>query len=356
MRTFHTGGVKGRDITQGLPYVESLFEVRGAKDPSILAEREGVVKDITKVLYERVAIQDPEGYSERVYTILREEDERLPIRFRQHVKRGQPLDPHEEILADIGGVVTQLYTDYKRTFYRITVEHPDATIKSYETPHENRQPMNEEGMPLRIGDLVERAQPLCEGNLDVKKYHQLVGDLKTQIYIVNTVQDIYESQNVNTNSKHIEVIAKQMIKYVEVTSRGDAEDLFEGDIIARTKFEAICEETKQQGLKPPRANSLLQGISKASLTTNSWLAAASFQETTRVLTRAAIEGQRDELRGIKENVIIGSLIPVGTGRKQREIRNELRQGTPVARRLLTEFFKAEKEAPPAAIEEEVTIF
>jgi len=351
MRTFHTGGVKGRDITQGLPYVESLFEVRGAKEPSILAEREGVVKDITKVLYERVIIQDPEGYSERAYVILRDEDERLPITFRKPVKRGDPLDPHGEILTDIGGIVTQLYTDYKRTFHRITVEHPDGTEKTYETPHENRQPINKERMPLRVGDLIERAQPLCEGNLDVKKYHQLVSDLKTQHYLVNTVQDIYESQNVNTNSKHIEIIAKQMIKYVEITSRGDCVDYFEGDIIPRTKFDAICEMLKQKGLKLPKAKSLLQGISKASLTTDSWLAGASFQETTRVLTRAAIEGMRDELRGIKENVIIGSLIPVGTGLKQREVRAELRRGSPISREVLTEFFAAEEKEPPPEVDE-----
>ncbi len=356
MRTFHTGGIKGRDITQGLPYVETLFEVRGAKEPSILAEREGVVKDITKVLYERVVIQDPEGYSERAYVILREEDDRLPITFRKPVKRGDPLDPRGEVLADIGGIVTQLYTDYKRTFYRITVEHPDGTEKVYETPHENRQPVNKEGMPLRIGDLVERAQPLCEGTLDVKKYHQLVSDLQTQLYLVNTIQDIYESQNVNTNSKHIEIIAKQMIKYVEVTSRGNCEDIFEGDIIPRTRFDALCEEMKEQGLKLPKGKSLLQGISKASLATDSWLAGASFQETTRVLTRAAIEGLRDELRGIKENVIIGSLIPVGTGLKQREVRSELRRGSPISREVLSEFFTAEEkeELPPEV--DETSIF
>ena len=343
MRTFHTGGIKGRDITQGLPYVESLFEVRGAKEPSVLAEREGKVTDIKKVSYERVVIQDEEGYSQRPYTILREEDEKLPIRFRQHVNRGDVLDPRGEVKADIGGIVTQLYTDTKRTFYRITVEHPDATTKVYETPHENRTPINLEGLPLRVDDLIERAQPLCEGTLDVKKFHLLVGDLKTQAYIVNTIQDIYEGQNVNTNSKHIEIVAKQMIKYVELISRGDTDDHFEGDIMSRNEFEKLCLLMKEKGLTAPKARSMLQGISKASLTTDSWLAAASFQETTRVLTRAAIEGQQDDLRGIKENVIIGSLIPVGTGLKQREIRAELRKGSPITERLLADFFEAEEQ-------------
>jgi DNA-directed RNA polymerase subunit beta' len=358
MRTFHTGGIKGRDITQGLPYVETLFEVRGAKEPSVLAEREGVVTDITKVSYERVVIQDEEGYSQKAYTILRDEDEKLPIRFRQHINRGDALDPRGETKADIGGIVTQLYTDTKRTFYRVTIEHPDTTNKVYETPHENRQLINKDGQPLRVGDLIERAQPLCEGTLDVKKFHSLVADLKTQAYLVNTIQDIYESQNVNTNSKHIEIIAKQMIKYVELTSRGDSDDHFEGDIMSRGDYEALCQSMKDKGLTPPKARSMLQGISKASLTTDSWLAAASFQETTRVLTRAAIDGQRDDLRGIKENVIIGSLIPVGTGLKQREVRAELRHGSPVTERLLADFFGAEEEAAKALAEEpkDTTIF
>ena len=151
------------------------------------------------------------------------------------------------------------------------------------------------------------------------------------------------------------IIAKQMIRYVEITARGDSDDLFEGDVLPRRRFEAICEEMKKRGLKPPKARSLLQGISKASLTTDSWLAAASFQETTRVLTRAAIEGQQDDLRGIKENVIIGSLIPVGTGRKLQEVRAELRQGTPLTQRLLKEFFaeEAAAEAPPEEPEESI---
>jgi len=347
MRTFHTGGIKGRDITQGLPYVETLFEVRGAKRASILAEREGVVKDIVKVLYDRIVIQDPEGYIERPYTVQREEDEHSRVRFRKRVNRGDPLDPKGEVLSDIGGVVTQLYTDVKRTFYRITIEHPDGTEKVYETPHENRQPL------VRVGSVVEKAQSLCEGDLDVKKYHSLVDDLKTQQYLVNTIQEIYESQNVNTNSKHIEIIAKQMIRFVEITSRGDAEELFEGDVLPRPDFEAIVKSLKEQAKKPPRGRSLLQGISKASLAGTSWLASASFQETTRVLTRAAIDGQVDYLRGIKENVIIGSLIPVGTGRKIRDIRSELVRGVPVARKLVAKLLP---EQVPEVEEKPGTIF
>jgi len=324
MRTFHTGGIKGRDITQGLPYVESLFEVRGAKRPTVLAEREGVVKDIEKVLYEVVEVQDETGTVTRKYTILHSEYDKLPIRYNQVISRGQQLDPEGHVLADIGGRITQLYTDFKRAFYRITIEHNDGTKKVYETPHENR------GILVKVGDKVEKAQPLCEGDLDIRQYHSLVGDLKTQIYLVNTIQEIYESQNVNTNSKHLEIIAKQMIKFVEITNPGDCTDLFEGDLVPKREFEELVAKMKKAGKQPPKGRSLLQGISKASLTTDSWLAAASFQETTRVLTKAAIEGQRDTLRGVKENVITGSLIPVGTGRAIRDIRRAIRQGVPEA--------------------------
>ncbi len=334
MRTFHTGGIKGRDITQGLPYVESLFEVRGAKRPSVLAEREGTVKDVEKIIYWRVVIQDPEGYATRSYTIQCSEEEKLPITYQKRINRGDSLDPLGEVVAEIGGIVTQLYADYKRTYYRITIEHEDRSTKIYETPHENRIPL------VQVGDRVEKAQPLCDGDLDIRQYHALVGDLKTQIYLVNTIQDIYESQNVNTNSKHIEIIAKQMIKFSEVINPGDCENLFEGDLIPKRELEALIESMRKEHKKPPKGRSLLQGISKASLATDSWLSAASFQETTRVLTRASLEGQVDRLRGIKENVIAGSLIPVGTGRAIRDIRQEIREGVP---ERVKEFFFTEEE-------------
>ena len=144
------------------------------------------------------------------------------------------------------------------------------------------------------------------------------GDLATQIYITRTIQEIYEGQNVNTNSKHIEVIAKQMIRFVEIVEPGDT-DYFEGDLVDRNYFLRLGEEMTAHGKRPAVGRSLLQGISKSSLSTESFLAAASFQETTRVLTEAAIEGKVDPLRGLKENVIIGGLIPVGTGRAALDI-------------------------------------
>src|SRR5690606_37454328 len=165
-----------------------------------------------------------------------------------------------------------------------------------------------------VGERISRGNQICEGSIDLRRYHQLMGDLPTQLYITNKIQEIYESQNVNTNSKHIEIVTKQMIRFVEITDMGEDGDYYEGDLVDRNFFNQLVEDFEKAGKKAPKGRSLLQGISKSSLSTESFLAAASFQETTRVLTEAAIEGKIDRLKGLKENVIIGGLIPVGTGR------------------------------------------
>jgi DNA-directed RNA polymerase subunit beta' len=308
MRTFHTGGIKGRDITQGLPYVETLFEVRGVKNPSILAEEDGEVTAITEMVYERITIQSADGEKEKTYEVIHAYDERLRIHFRSRVAKEDALDNAEAVFADFDGIVTQLFTDTHKTFWRIKVRHADGTEREYETPHENRQPL------VLSGQRVHKGDQLCEGDLDLRKFHALLGDLATQLYITNKIQEIYESQNVNTNSKHIEVVTKQMIRFVEITDPGNEPDFYEGDLADRNYFYQLVEQRKKEKKDPPEGRSLLQGISKSSLSTESFLAAASFQETTRVLTEAAIEGKVDNLNGLKENVIIGGLIPVGTGR------------------------------------------
>ncbi|MBN2082440.1 DNA-directed RNA polymerase subunit beta' [bacterium] len=308
MRTFHTGGIKGRDITQGLPYVETLFEVRGVKNPSVLCEEDGEVVGITEMVYERVTIQSLDGEKEKTYEVIHPYDERLKIHFRSQVAKDDPLDDVESTFAEFAGIVTQLFTDTHKSFWRIKVRHADSTEQEYETPHENRQPL------VIVGQRVLRGDQLCEGDLDLRKYHLLLGDLATQLYITNKIQEIYESQNVNTNSKHIEVVTKQMIRFVEVTDPAKETEFYEGDLVDRNYFYQLVEQRLKDKKPAPDGRSLLQGISKSSLSTESFLAAASFQETTRVLTEAAIEGKIDNLRGLKENVIIGGLIPVGTGR------------------------------------------
>jgi len=312
MRTFHTGGIKGQDITHGLPQVETLFEVRGVKSPSVLAEEDGEVTGITEWIYDRVTIQSADGIREKTYEVEHPYDDRLRVRYRSKVARGDQLDIAGKAQAEFDGEVTGIFTGKHKTFWRIKITSPDETEREYETPHENRRPR------VAVGSAVRRGEQLCEGDLDLRKYHQLMGDLATQIYITRTIQEIYEGQNVNTNSKHIEVIAKQMIRFVEIVEPGDT-DYFEGDLVDRNYFLRLGEEMTAHGKRPAVGRSLLQGISKSSLSTESFLAAASFQETTRVLTEAAIEGKVDPLRGLKENVIIGGLIPVGTGRAALDI-------------------------------------
>jgi DNA-directed RNA polymerase subunit beta' len=313
MRTFHTGGIKGRDITQGLPYVETLFEVRGVKSPSVLTEKDGEVAAITEMVYDRVTVLSQDGMREKTYEVVHPYQDRLKIHYRSQVQRGEAFDFAETTFADFHGIVTQVFCDTRKTFWKITVRGDDGAEAEYETPHENRRPK------VAVGTRVGRGDQLCEGDLDLRKYHQLLGDLPTQLYIARTIQEIYESQNVDTNSKHIEAITKQMIRFVEITDPGDEKDFFEGDLVDRNYFIKLCDDMRAQGKTPPQGRSLLQGISKSSLSTESFLAAASFQETTRVLTEAAIEGKVDPLRGLKENVIIGGLIPVGTGRATMDL-------------------------------------
>ncbi|MEZ5338725.1 MAG: DNA-directed RNA polymerase subunit beta' [bacterium] len=314
MRTFHTGGVKSSaDITQGLPLVEQIFEVRGVKSPSLLCEQDGEVTSINEMVYERVTVQSMDGSREKTYEVVHPYQDRLKIHFRSKIAQNDALDNAEEILADFPGVVTQLFTDTAKTFWKLVIKDSDGNEHEYETPHENRTPR------VAVGQQVLRGDELCEGNMDLRKYHLLMGDLATQLYITNKIQEIYESQNVNTNSKHIEVVAKQMVRFVEVVDPAKEDEFYEGDLIDRTYFEQLCEKRRNEGKPVPEGRSLLQGISKSSLSTESFLAAASFQETTRVLTEAAIEGKVDMLKGLKENVIIGGLIPVGTGKVNQEI-------------------------------------
>ncbi len=296
-----------------LPYVETLFEVRGVKSASVLAEEDGEVVTISEIVYDRVTVLGKDGMREKTYEVLHPYQERLKIHYRSQVARGDALDQAEKFVVDFDGVVTQVFTDTRKTFWKIVVRSEDGTEREYETPHENRRPR------VAVGTMVKRGDEMCEGDLDLRKFHQLMGDLPTQLYITRTIQEIYESQNVDTNAKHIEVITKQMIRFVEITDPGELEGFYEGDLLDRIEYQKIVEDMKKEGKKAPTGKSLLQGISKSSLSTESFLAAASFQETTRVLTEAAIEGKEDKLRGLKENVIIGGLIPVGTGRAAVEI-------------------------------------
>jgi DNA-directed RNA polymerase subunit beta' len=242
MRTFHTGGVAGEDITHGLPRVVELFEARRPKGEAIITELPGVV-----------SIEDDEEKKVRRITITSEDGEQVQyaVSFRA----------------------------------RLTVSD---------------------------GDVVEVGQQLTEGSINPHEKLRVEGVQALQQHLVEEVQQVYRSQGVTIHDKHIELIVRQMMRKVQIIEPGDTEFL-PGDLVDRRRFEEANREVLERGGEPATARPQLLGITKASLATDSWLSAASFQETTRVLTEAAIAGKSDQLLGLKENVIIGKLIPAGTG-------------------------------------------
>ena len=173
-------------------------------------------------------------------------------------------------------------------------------------------------IPGRIAIMVEKGQevkenqPLCEGSLDLKKLYKSAGVEATQRYILQEVQRIYSSQGVDIHDKHVEVIIQKMFSRVRIKEEGDS-DWIRGEVVERIIFNEEVERLKKLKKDPPMAVQILLGISEVSLNSESFLSAASFQQTSRVLIKAALEGKEDKLRGLKENVIIGKLIPVGTG-------------------------------------------
>lgn len=240
MRTFHTGGVAGDDITQGLPRVEELFEARRPKGQAIIAENEGVV-----------TVREVKGRRE------------------------------------------------------IEVASDDGEKISYQVPYGAR-------LKVHDGDFVEAGDELTEGSVNPHDLLKIKGPQGVQVYLLQEVQRVYRLQGVEINDKHIEVMIRQMLRKVKVEEVGDA-DLLPGGLIDIFDFESENRRVEEQGGEPATARGVLLGITKASLATDSFLSAASFQETTRVLTEAAIKGKLDPLLGLKENVIIGKLVPAGTG-------------------------------------------
>ena len=245
MRTFHTGGVAGDDITQGLPRVEELFEARKPKGLAIISEIAG-----------RAVLQDTKKKREVIVT----NDE-------------------------------------------------TGESKTYLIPYGSRSKITEEGMDIEAGD------ELTDGSVNPHDILKIKGVRAAQDYMLREVQRVYRLQGVEINDKHIEVIVRQMLKKVRIEDDGDS-DLLPGSLVDALELEDINEALVAEGKKPVEAKQVMLGITKASLATSSFLSAASFQETTRVLTEAAIKGKVDPLIGLKENVIIGKLIPAGTGMKQ----------------------------------------
>ncbi|MCM8747454.1 DNA-directed RNA polymerase subunit beta' [Thermomicrobium sp. CFH 73360] len=310
MRTFHTGGVAGEDITTGLPRVEELFEAREPKGKAILAKIDGVVQIVEDEYGRKVVVHDdrletethrvPEGYV-------------LLVGTGELVAAGQVLaqpaegQEGEPIVATLDG--------------EVFVDGNEVVIRREEQRREEYQIPAAAHLLVSDGDRVTAGQPLTDGNASPEELLSTLGRDVVQRYILDEVQKVYKSQGVVTNDRHIEIIIRQMLRKVAVTDPGDT-DLLVGEMLDRTQLLRINEEVIAQGGVPATAQQVLLGITKASLATESWLSAASFQETTRVLTEAAIQGKVDYLRGLKENVIIGKLIPAGSGFWERKRRRE----------------------------------
>ncbi|MSP78041.1 MAG: DNA-directed RNA polymerase subunit beta' [Dehalococcoidia bacterium] len=304
MRTFHTGGIAGVDITSGIPRVEELFEARVPKYRAILAEIDGKA-EITET---------PDGWRIRVASSEEYREEyRVPKGFKVVVDEGdlvgvgaplalpparrgaakEELAP-ERLVSQVAGKVT-IKGD------KVSVVWSDQEERVYVAPLTAT-------LLVKSGDVVKAGQELTKGPKDPHDILRIQGGEAVQQYILEEIQKVYRAQGVTINDRHVEIIIRQMLRRVRVDHPGDT-DLLPEQIVDRFKFEDINQTVLAQGGEPARATPRLMGITRASLGTDSFLATASFLETARVLTEAAVSGEVDYLRGLKENVILGRLIP-----------------------------------------------
>jgi DNA-directed RNA polymerase subunit beta' len=309
MRTFHTGGVAGEDITQGLPRVEELFEARIPKGQATMTEIDGVVEVARTGVDQPIVVRvtHREAYDTPIKLTPQHE---VLVASGDEVPEGQLLarlaegDDVIEVRSPAAGRVTKKGST-------LTLHSEDVDTREYAVPHSAR-------LRVETGDDVLAGDPLTEGSLNPKDLLQIKGVDTVQRFLVAEVQKVYRSQGVTIADKHIEIIVRQMLRKVTVDSAGDT-DLLPSELIDRFEFEEVNNRILAEGGEPATAQTVLLGVTKASLNTSSFLAAASFQETTRVLTEAAINGAKDHLIGLKENVIIGKLIPAGTGAEARAL-------------------------------------
>jgi DNA-directed RNA polymerase subunit beta' len=308
LRTFHTGGVVGLDITSGLPRVEELFEARPPKGQAVISEIDGAAEVIESDEGKLIKITSAEIYRDEYP---------LPAGWQVMVKNGQWVDIGAELAsppseAEGSKKKVALATEGKPVIASVAGEviiEKDKLFISYmeEEQQEYTIPASAH-IRVQTGEKVKAGQQLTEGSINPQDILRILGKEATQQYLVDEVQKVYRSQGVTINDKHIEVIVHRMLSKVRIDSSGDT-DLVPGELIDIFRYEDINAKVLAEGGEPATAHSVLMGITRASLNTESWLAAASFQETTRVLTEAAVKGEIDRLVGLKENVIIGKLIP-----------------------------------------------
>ncbi|MFC1905401.1 DNA-directed RNA polymerase subunit beta' [Chloroflexota bacterium] len=341
LRTFHTGGVVGADITSGLPRVEELFEARVPKGVSLLTEIDGTAEVATTEEVRKIIVTNTESYLDEY---LLPEGAKIVVKKGDWIEAGTPLikskimkaskildknavetkgqkGENKSAIKESGDAKEQTKEENQSQALVVEDKIPIARFSGHvviEKGHlyiryeekEEREYLVPPGSHVRIrsGDRVKAGDQLTDGSIDPQDILRIMGRDKVQEYLIEEVQKVYRSQGVNINDKHIEIIVRQMLRRVRVESPGDTE-LLSGDLIDRFEYENINAKILAEGGEPATAQTVLLGITRASLNTTSWLAAASFQETTRVLTEAAIWGKTDRLLGLKENVIIGKLIP-----------------------------------------------
>ena len=303
LRTFHTGGVAaGGDITTGLPRVEELFEARKTpKGEAVVTEIGGVVKVLQSDRYSDLRLARVE-YSEMI-----SEEYDIPEGWTVVVEDASEIS-QGDVIAQFGDDATTV----AQNGGRVRIED-NKVIVSYENKQEAEYDIPSTARLLvKDGDHVEAGQPLTEGSLNPHRILRISGRHAAQVYLLTEVQKVYRSQGQNINDKHFEVIIRKMMSKVQVTRPGDTPFL-PGDLVDYLDLKKANEQLLSQGKRPAKFMDMLLGITKASLSTDSFLSASSFQHTIRVLAGAAIASTEDPLYGLKENVIIGKLIPAGTG-------------------------------------------
>ena len=305
LRTFHTGGVAETDITQGLPRVEELFEVRSGKGQAFIAPADGKAIVIDNDEEKKIIIKCQVDKRE-IHRANKEKGWDIQVKDGQEVKSKEVLaiQDKKKVLAKNDG---QVRIDDQKNI--IVIHKVDEEVEFDAT---NRNIWVENNAKVKAGE------QLTDGSLDLHELYRFRGKREVEKYILREVQHIYSSQGQHLNDKHIEMIIRQMFSRCLVQDGGDT-NLLSGETVPKSYLLEANKNLKDSSKKKAIANELLLGITKVSLSTDSWLSAASFQETSRVLVNAAINGRSDYLRGLKENVIVGRLIPAGTGLRKKKM-------------------------------------
>ncbi|MCB0225823.1 MAG: DNA-directed RNA polymerase subunit beta', partial [Anaerolineae bacterium] len=286
------------DITHGLPRIQELFEARNPKGEAIISDLDGRVELINR--------DDGSRMLKIIASEMRREDYDIPEEWTILVEDGDEVaakgklakNGDQEIVVENGGKV-------QREGNKITIRWEFVEEEEYEI---------ESAARLRVsdGDRVVVGEQLTEGSLNPNRILQVLGREAAQLYLLEEVQKVYRSQGVPIHDKHIEIIVRQMTNKVRLVTNGDS-DYLPGELLDYQKFQVMNQKLMELGKRPAAGRPILLGITKAALNTESFLSASSFQHTINVLAQAAIEGKRDDLFGLKENVILGKLIPAGTG-------------------------------------------